>query len=72
MRNCREGKVEEPPVVIRDHEHPKPDGSAVPVLDALVRNSIESNLDPDIARSVIAREPKMREDVARIAQRLVQ
>ena len=30
-----------------------------------------NNLDPVIARSVVAAEPKIREDVARIAQRLV-
>ena len=48
-----------------------PTGLPVPVLDALVRDWIESKLDPDIARSVVMAEPRMREDVTRIAQRLV-
>ena len=47
------------------------DGLPVPVLDDIVRDWIESRLDPDIARAVIEGEPKMRAEVARITQRLV-
>lgn len=45
------------------------DGLPVPVLDALVREFIESHLDSDIARKVIEREPSMRAEAARIAGR---
>jgi hypothetical protein len=47
------------------------DGLPVPALDALVRNWIESHLDPDIARAVVKAEPKMRAEAARHAQRIV-
>jgi hypothetical protein len=41
------------------------DGLPVPVLDALVRNWIESHLDAAIQRAVVEAEPKMRMDAAR-------
>ena len=41
------------------------DGLPVPVLDAIVRNFIESNLDMKIQRQVIKAEPDMRLEVAR-------
>ena len=43
------------------------DGLPVPVLDAIVREFIESHLDPSIARTVVQAEPKMRADAARLA-----
>ena len=47
------------------------DGLPVPVLDGIVRDWIESHLDPIIARSVVEAEPEMRAEVARLTQRLV-
>jgi hypothetical protein len=61
----------------REHELLAPDGTAevdglpVPVLDAIVRNFIESNLDMNIQRKVIEAEPKMRIEVARHLQRIM-
>jgi hypothetical protein len=47
------------------------DGLPVPVLDALVRDWIEANSDPDIREAVIEAEPKMHADVARHLQRIM-
>jgi hypothetical protein len=47
------------------------DGLPVQVLDALVRDFIESHLDMRIQRKVIAAEPKMHADVVRHLQRVV-
>jgi hypothetical protein len=47
------------------------DGLPVFVLDSLVRDWIESHLDPDIARTVIQAEPKMRAAVVRHLQRIM-
>jgi hypothetical protein len=47
------------------------DGLPVPVLDAIVREFIESKLDPAIARAVVRSEPKMRADAARLALRKI-
>jgi hypothetical protein len=47
------------------------EGLPVQVMDEIVREFIESNLDPDIARKVVENEPAMRSEAARIvAQRL--
>ena len=42
------------------------DGLPVPVLDALVREFIESHLDPAIQRAVVQAEPAMRAEVVRL------
>jgi hypothetical protein len=45
------------------------DGLPVPVLDQLVRDFIESHLDPQIARRIIESEPAMRAEAARRVSR---
>ena len=47
------------------------EGLPVPVLDAIIREFIESHLDPEIARAVFQAEPRMRAEAARLALRNV-
>jgi hypothetical protein len=45
------------------------DGLPVPVLDSIVREFIESHLDPDIQRRIVQAEPKMRSQAARLVRK---
>lgn len=47
------------------------EGLPIPVLDALVREFIETRMDLSILERVKRAEPKMRADAARIALRLL-
>jgi hypothetical protein len=50
--------------------HAEVDGLPVPVLDAIVRDWIEANLNPDIQREVIRREPAMRRKAIRLLSKM--